>query len=153
MIEASRSSKTSKWKPSCGQNYQSVDILLAIYEDEAKKMNCYMAGPIALHFIAASDAYLAPQQGRSTCMVEIDMCFDAKTGKKLMKAITKRVQTGNPGSDSTGDWISTLGSEGLVERYEETPQWLKVYFELNQSGIVNGPLNVKAGISTNVGLR
>jgi hypothetical protein len=128
---------------------KAIDNLLAVYQDEANKMNWYMAGPIALRFVAASDAYLAPQQGRNTCMVELDMLVGIKTGDKLLKAITKRVQAGNP--EVRVHWgldLDTVGGEGLVERYKEFPKWLKVYSELNPTGLFNSPFTDRLGISS-----
>jgi hypothetical protein len=129
----------------------AIDELLAIFQDEASKMNWYMAGPFALRFVDASDAYLAPQQGRVTCMVELDMLVGVKTGDGLLRAITKRVQAGN--SKVRVHWgldLDTVESEDLVERYPELPKWLKVYSELNGTGIFNSPFTDRLGISMNV---
>ena len=126
----------------------AIDELLDIFKDEAKNHKWYLAGPFTLRFVAAANAYLAPQQGRLTCMVELDMLVGIKSGNDLLLAITRRVQAKNPtvrlhwGLD-----LDTVNNESLTRLYPEFPKWHKVYRELNKSGMFNSPLTDRLGIS------
>lgn len=126
----------------------AIDELLEIFQEEAKEHRWYMAGPFALRFVAGSDAYLAPQQGRLTCMVELDMLLGVKSGTDLLKAVTKAVQASNPkvrmhwGLD-----LDTVDHDSIVRLYPEFPKWLEVYSELNTSGMFNSPFTDRLGIS------
>ena len=126
----------------------AIDELLDIFKDEAKNHDWYMAGPFALRFIAAADAYLAPQQGCLTCMVELDMLVGITSGNDLLLAIIQRVQASNPkvrvhwGLD-----LDTVNNESVTRLYPEFPKWHEVYLELNKNGMFNSPLTERLGIS------
>lgn len=126
----------------------AIDELLEIFKNEAKNHKWYMAGPFALRFVAAADAYLAPQQGRLTCMVELDMLVGITSGNDLLLAITRKVQEMNPkvrvhwGLD-----LDTVDNKSVTRLYPEFPKWHKVYLELNKSGMFNSPLTERLGIS------
>ena len=51
----------------------TIDKLLTVFQEEAKEHDWYMAGPLGIRFVAALDAFLAPEAGRMTCTVELDM--------------------------------------------------------------------------------
>ncbi|KAK6534824.1 hypothetical protein TWF281_006124 [Arthrobotrys megalospora] len=128
-----------------------IDNLLSIFQDEADKNNWYMAGPFSLRFVAASDAYLAPQQGRPSCMVELDMLLGIETGPQLLTEITRKVQASNP--EVRVHWgldLDTVRKDSLVELYPELPKWLKVYAELNTMGVFDNPLTDRLDISVNL---
>ena len=127
---------------------KSIDELLSILQDEASKQTWYMAGPIAVRFVAASDAYLAPQQGRPTCMVELDMLVGINSGNALLKAVVKRVQDQN--QDVRVHWgldLDTVDEHSVRNRYSEFPKWQSVYEKLNVTGLFNSPLTKRLGIS------
>ncbi|KAF3908307.1 hypothetical protein AA313_de0206768 [Arthrobotrys entomopaga] len=130
-----------------------IDGLLLLFQEQAEKMNWYMAGPFSLRFVAASDAYLAPQQGRPTCMVEMDMLLGIKSGTQLLKEITKRVQASNPRMRvHWGLDLDTVQKDGnnIEILYPGYSNWLKVYYETNTMGIFDNPFTDRLGISVNV---
>jgi L-gulono-1,4-lactone dehydrogenase len=127
----------------------AIDNLLAIFEDEAKGKKWYLAGPVALRFVARSEAYLAPQQGRYTCMAELDMLVGVDTGTELLKAVKERVAATNVklrvhwGLD-----LDTVNGDEVRERYPRFPEWLEVYEKLNSTGMFDSPFTERLGIST-----
>ncbi|EPS42825.1 hypothetical protein H072_3180 [Dactylellina haptotyla CBS 200.50] len=128
----------------------AIDNLLSVFQNEANKMNWYMAGPFSLRFVAASDAYLAPQQGRLTCMVELDMLLGITTGDELLTSITRKVQRGN--SQVRVHWgldLDTISKESIKELYPKYSEWFKVYSELNTMGIFDSPFTDRLEISVN----
>ena len=126
----------------------AIDGLLDIFKDEAASHKWYMAGPFALRFVDAADAYLAPQQGRLTCMVELDMMVGIKTGDELLRAIIKRVQAENPAVRvHWGLDLDTVNNETVPRLYPQFPKWDQVYRELNKSGLFDSPFTERLGIS------
>jgi L-gulono-1,4-lactone dehydrogenase len=126
----------------------AIDTLLEVFGDEASKMNWFIAGPVALRFVAASDAYMAPQYGRLTCMAELDMLAGINTGTELLQAITKRVQAGN--DKVRVHWgldLDTVEGKDLPKLYTKFQTWLNVYSQLNRNGMFNSPLTNRLGIS------
>jgi L-gulono-1,4-lactone dehydrogenase len=125
----------------------SVDNLLKTFAKETSK-GWYLAGPVALRFVKASPAYLAPQQGRTTCMVELDMLVGIETGERLLKAVVKEVHKENP--KARVHWgldLDTVTGEEARQRYEEYPKWLGVYHTLNSTGVFDSPFTDRLGIS------
>ncbi|KAK6362766.1 hypothetical protein TWF730_000221 [Orbilia blumenaviensis] len=125
-----------------------IDRLLGIFHDEAAKMNWYLAGPFSLRFVAASDAYLAPQHGRLTCMVELDMLLGIKAGDELLRSIIKKVQAKNPAVRvHWGLDLDTVDKDEVLKVYPEFSKWLEVYAELNPVGLFNSPFTDRLEIS------
>ncbi|KAF8855785.1 FAD-binding domain-containing protein, partial [Acephala macrosclerotiorum] len=126
----------------------AIDNLLAIFSDEASIKQWYLAGPIALRFVAPSLAYLAPQEGRHTCMVELDMIYGVKTGEDLLKSVTQRVIQENPAVRvHWGLDLDTVTGTQAQRRYAKYYNWLAVYRQLNSTGIFNSVFTDRLGIS------
>jgi hypothetical protein len=127
----------------------TIDNLLAVFEDEAKGKKWYLAGPVALRFVAPSEAYLAPQQGRYTCMAELDMLVGVDTGTELLKAVKERVAATDV--NLRVHWgldLDTVDGKQVQERYPLFSKWLEVYKTLNSTGIFDSPFTERLEIST-----
>jgi hypothetical protein len=125
---------------------ESIDNLLETFATE-KKIG-YLAGPVALRFVASSPAYLAPQSGRLTCMAELDMLVGITTGETLLKTVVSKVLQANPKARiHWGLDLDTVTEQQVSARYEEYPKWLKVYQTLNSKGIFNNRFTDRIGIS------
>jgi hypothetical protein len=125
---------------------QLLDIISSFQTRDGK--GWWMTGPIGLRFVAAADAYLAPQYGRITAMAELDMLSDVNHGTELLKEIESKM-TVDPtvrvhwGLDLDG--ITRAQVEGTYPKFS---QWLTVYRTLNSSGMFNSPFTDRLGIST-----
>jgi hypothetical protein len=130
----------------------AIDNLLAIFEAEAGAMGWYLAGPIAIRFVAPSQAYLAPQEGRPSCMVELDMIFGVKTGEELLKSVTQKIVSENPAVRvHWGLDLDTVTGKQVQMGYEKYPKWLAVYQQLNSTGRFNSSFTDRLGISVRPG--
>jgi L-gulono-1,4-lactone dehydrogenase len=130
----------------------AIDKLLAIFADEASANEWYLAGPIALRFVAPAKAYLAPQEGRPTCMVEMDMLFGVKTAEDLLKSVTQRIISENPAVRvHWGLDLDTVTGKQVQMRYEKYSKWLAVYEQLNSTGMFNSAFTDRLGISVHPG--
>ncbi|KAL6915410.1 hypothetical protein FSST1_006905 [Fusarium sambucinum] len=128
-----------------------IDRILALFQKAALEKLWYIAGPVAFRFVQNSIAFLAPQQGRTTMMVEMDMIFGIKTGNDLLKYMRQELCTGEDGKGVRVHWgldLDTVKKGDVAEMYPETyEKWLAVYRNLNSTGIWNSPFTERLGIS------
>lgn len=127
-----------------------VDRVLGLFQQAARDHGWYLAGPFALRFVKASDAFLAPQEGRTTMMVEMDMLYGIKTGKNLLKFMAQQLCSGTDGKGVRVHWgldLDTVQKGDLAIRYARSEEWLAVYKQLNSTGIWNSPFTDRLGIT------
>jgi len=126
---------------------ECIDKVLAFFPKMAADNHWWMTGPIALRFVKAADAYLAPQYGRATCMIELDMLAGTHHEFDLLSKLEEELL---PLADVRIHWgleLDKLKGSQLPSMYPKYPQWLKVYNELNASGMFNSQLTDRLGIS------
>ena len=126
---------------------QQIDKLLAVFAQFAQ-MHWYLAGPVALRFVKAADAYLAPQAGRNTCMVELDLLVGIKHGEDLLKDVKKAMCT--PGSGVRVHWgldLDTVTGDEVRDMFPMYDRWLGVYRQLNSTGRFDSKFTERLGIS------
>jgi hypothetical protein len=127
-----------------------VDRILGLFQQAAKDHKWFLAGPFALRFVQASDAFLAPQEGRTTMMVEMDMLYGIKTGQKLLKFMTQQLCSGPDGKGVRVHWgldLDTVQRGDLAIKYPQSEEWLAVYKQLNSTGMWNSPFTDRLGIT------
>jgi hypothetical protein len=133
----------------CDQNLvANMDKLLA-FLSKARDDGEYESGPIALRFVAPSTAYLAPQEGRPTCMIELDMLVGVNKSQELLTKVKDYMCT--PGSGIRVHWgldpEDGINAKDLPNWYPNLDKWMAVYRELNADGLWNSPLTDRIGIS------
>lgn len=125
-----------------------VDRLLSVLERAATERGWFMAGPMSLRFVAPSSALVAPQEGRVTCMVELDMLVGIRTGKDLLRFVKGEMcKQGNGVRVHWGLDLDTVTGEQAQDMYPQWPKWLAVYKQLNQTGMWNNKFTDRLGIS------
>ena len=126
-----------------------VDAIMRVLEDAAKRKRWYMAGPLALRFVAPADAYLAPQEGRATCMVEFDMLDGITHGKDLLESVKREVAKAGSGVRVHWglDYLDTVTAQEVPEMYAQFPKWKNVYEELNKTGVFDSAFTDRLGIT------
>ena len=125
-----------------------IDKLIQILEQAALNQKFYMSGPVALRFVASASPFLAPQQGRPTCMVELDMLYGTVNGYKLLTLVKNQMCT--QGSGVRVHWgldLDTVTEQEVPGMFEQWGRWLKVYQELNAGGMWNSPFTDRLGIT------
>ena len=125
-----------------------VNNLLSIFGNAATNKKWYLAGPVALRFVAGSDAYLAPQTGRTTCMAELDLLVGIRNGEDLLREVKNAVCT--KGSGVRVHWgldLDTVSGDEVHGMFPQYDRWLSVYRQLNTSGVFNSVFTDRLGIS------
>lgn len=126
----------------------TVDRLLAVFQEEAATKGWFLAGPIALRFVAAADAFLAPQQGRPTVMAELIMLGGVASGSELVKAVKARMVT--KGSGIRVHWgldLDTVTADEARDMYPLFDRWEAVYRQINETGAFDNRFTDRLGIS------
>lgn len=126
-----------------------IDKLLDVFRDEAKRHEYYMTGPLGIRFVGASDAFLAPETGRMTCAIELDMLVGIETGAKLARDIKERMCTDRADSPRVhwGLDIDLITEDDIRSWYPDFETWHSVYRELNSTGMFNNKFTDRMGIS------
>lgn len=125
-----------------------IDKLLGVFAEAASQKKWYLAGPVALRFVAASDAFLAPQQGRPTCMAELDLLVGIRHGQDLLKEVKNVMCT--KGSGVRVHWgldLDTVTGKDVPDMFPMYDRWVAVYRQLNSTGIFDSPFTERLGIS------
>lgn len=126
----------------------TVDRLLAVFQEEATTKSWFLAGPIALRFVAPADAYLAPQQGRPTVMAELIMLGGVASGSELVKAVKARMVA--RGSGIRVHWgldLDTVTADEARDMYPLFSRWEAVYRQINATGVFDNRFTDRLGIS------
>jgi hypothetical protein len=109
----------------------------------------YHSCPVTLRFVKESSFHVAMQHGRPTTMMEIGALLHARDSHELLenyeKVFIDKITGARP---HWGLDLSILKSEQKVkDLYPEWPRWKTVYEKLNASGVFNGRLTERLGIS------
>jgi hypothetical protein len=126
---------------------ECIDKVLEFFPRMSKDNHWWITGPIALRFVQAADAYLAPQYGRATCMIELDMLAGTHHEFDLLSKLEEEIL---PLADVRIHWgleLDKLKGSQLPSMYPKYSQWLEVYNELNAGGMFNSQLTDRLGIS------
>ncbi|KAK3360568.1 FAD-dependent oxidoreductase [Lasiosphaeria hispida] len=115
----------------------AIDKVLAAFET----LGWYIAGPLGIRFVKSSDAFLAPQAGRFTCTVELDMLYGIHHDHDLLGKVKEIIcrTVGGVGNHSVRvhwglDWGFTTPDD-VRKWYPGLGKWQGVYRELNKTGM------------------
>lgn len=123
----------------------AVDKYLEIARQYQKVGKLYLLSPTALRFVKASDAFLSPQYGCDTCMMEIITVAGTQGAFALYERFENELYklSGRP---HWGQINSLTGSHNLVESmYPEYRKWIEVFRRLNSNGTFNNPFSKRVG--------
>ncbi|MCJ1468789.1 hypothetical protein MMC07_007419 [Pseudocyphellaria aurata] len=126
----------------------SIDDLLAVFAQAAQNDDWYVSGPIIVRFVEHSAAYLAPQEGRDTCMVELNVLMGINNGESLLRAVKERMCV--KGSGVRVHWgldLDTVSASEMHDMFPKFDRWLSVYRQMNSSGIFDNAFTKRLNIS------
>lgn len=126
----------------------TVDKVIAAF-DQGRQRDWYIAGPIAVRFVNAASAFVAPQQGRFTMMVELDMLAGIETGNELLTYVKDTLYRDPAIKGLRIHWgldLDTVTKEEIPGMFPKWGEWLDVYDQLNTSGMFNNQTTKRLGI-------
>ncbi|HKQ69202.1 MAG TPA: D-arabinono-1,4-lactone oxidase [Polyangiaceae bacterium] len=65
----------------------ATEATMRLLQERAKDHNLYMTSPLGLRFVRGTDAFLSPQYGRDTCMMETPTLSSTPRGGETLAAI------------------------------------------------------------------
>jgi hypothetical protein len=122
----------------------AVDRILAAAADWAQQ-GVYHTSPIALRFVAPSQAYASMMYDQPTMMIELIMVVDSHRGEDLLAGYERDLA----GLGVRPHWgqINALTGERVRELYPRWDAWLETAARFNASGVFDGPFTRRVGIS------
>jgi L-gulono-1,4-lactone dehydrogenase len=128
-----------------GRHVEAVDRILATARERAAE-RIFHTSPIALRFVAASDAHASMMHGRATMMIELIMVAGSRGGYTLLEGYEERLAD----LDVRPHWgqYNTLGAERVADLYPAWDEWMAAERELNSSGVFDSPFTRRVGISS-----
>jgi len=132
------------------QTVPVIDKLLDVFQREALRSLWYMAGPLGVRFVRASPAFLAPQAGRLTCTIELDMLVGVESGRELARRVKEAMCSADAASVRVhwGLDLDFVTAEDVRAWYPDFGRWHDVFRELNSTGMFNNKFTDRLGIST-----
>lgn len=127
----------------------TIDKLMTTFQTIADQKNLYVAGPVGIRFIAASDALLAPQTGRLTATAEMSNIVGIKKGVELLQEVKSAMSSAD--RSIRVHWgldLDTVTAQDARDWYgDNLDRWLSVYREANANGMFNNKFTDRMGIT------
>lgn len=127
----------------------TVDTLMATFQRIADQKNLYVAGPVGIRFVAASDALLAPQTGRLTATAEMSNIVGIKKGVELLQEVKSAMSSAD--RSIRVHWgldLDTVTAQDARDWYgANLDKWLNVYRQANANGMFNNMFTDRMGIT------
>jgi hypothetical protein len=127
-----------------GLHVKAIDCILAIAERHARLGDVYQTSPLALRFVASSDAPMAMMHGRRTMMIELIMLRRTQGGLELLADYEDALYA----CEGRPHWgqVNTLTPALVRELYPGLDDWLAVHDRLNASGVFDSDFSKRAGL-------
>ena len=132
-----------------GDHVKAVDRILELaVELRHRRRPLIHTSPIALRFVAASNACASMMYGRPTMMVELILAQDTKRGFELLAAyetdpVLRRLLV----RPHWGQYNVLDGTTDFPGMYPKWREWLAAYEDFNHAGTFNSPFTDRIGIS------
>ena len=131
-----------------GPYIDAIDTAINLAEQHLLVGGYVQTATTAVRFVKASNAYISPQYGRLTCMVEMLNVADTHGGKELFERYQNNFFEfgGRPhwGLDLS---VTTGNNNLMLKMYPMYNHWKKVYDVLNAFGTFNNRFTSRMGFS------
>jgi L-gulono-1,4-lactone dehydrogenase len=123
---------------------RAIERILEIAARHARLGDVYQTSPLALRFVAASDAPMAMMHGRRTMMIELIMLRRTQGGLELLAAYEDALYE----CEGRPHWgqVNTLTAGRVRELYPGLDAWLAVHDRLNEGGVFDSGFSKRAGL-------
>ena len=124
---------------------EAVDRFLEIARKLKEVGLFFLTSPVALRFVKATNAFLSPQYGRDTCMVEIIVVKGTQGAFEMYEHFENELLTFS-GRPHWGQVNHLSGSHNLIETmYPRYNEWIEVYKQLNKRETFDNPFSRRVG--------
>jgi hypothetical protein len=127
-----------------GRHIECINRLLEIASERRAEDRLHHTSPIALRFVAPSDAYASMMYERATMMIELIMIDGTRGGYELLAGYEQRLADLDVRPHwGQVNWLTAQRVEGLYPRW---PAWLDAHRVLNASSVFDSPFSQRVGI-------
>jgi hypothetical protein len=131
--------------PLDGRHLDAVECVIEVAERQRSAGNVFATAPIALRFVAASPALMAPMHERPTMMIELILATDTEGGFELLAAYEDALYalSGRP------HWgqVNSLTPELVEQMYPRFDAWQEVRRRLDPADTFDSPFAKRVGIT------
>jgi hypothetical protein len=134
--------------PMAGSRYlDAIDRFLQLAEIQRAVGDRCHSSPVSLRFVKASKAFLAPQSGRDTCMLEIIFGKGTKGANEMLYFYeTELYKYGARPHWGQLNYV-TGGHPVLRKMYPQYDNWLEVYKKFNTNHLFDSAFAKRVGIA------
>jgi len=126
----------------------AVEDILLMAEKMRTLGKVYLTSPFSLRFVKRSDAFLAMQEGRDTCMIEMPEIDGTFAGINILSQY-ENLMYKHSGRPHWGQVNHITGSREFIKSmYPKLDEWMQVYNELNKNGMFNNAFTERCGFSS-----
>jgi hypothetical protein len=125
----------------------AIERSLEIARQHWEEGRYIQTGTTAVRFVRSSDAYLSPQYGELTCMIEMLNVADTHGGKELFYRFQKEFEKMGGRPHWGLDLSVTTGNNDFWKRYPKFETWKKYYDIFNSHGTFDNRFTDRMGLS------
>jgi hypothetical protein len=127
------------------RHVECIDRLLEIAAERRARERLVHTSPIALRFVAPSQAFASMMHERPTMMIELMLIDGTRGGDRLLRGYEERLAD----LDVRPHWgqLNWLTAERVPSLYPRWSDWLAVQRRFNASGVFDSPFTARVGIS------
>ena len=122
-----------------------LNISEAVFEDGIHAQTV----PISLRFVKGSNAFISPQYGEDTCMIELLNIIDTHGGKEMLYRFQNSLFKYGGRPHWGLDLSTTTGNNGLMKKMypQSYDKWMKAFEFFNRNGTFNNRFTDRMGFS------
>lgn len=125
----------------------AVEDIFAMAEKMRAFGKVYLTSPFSLRFVKESDAFLAMQEGRDTCMIEMPTINGTFAGFNILSQY-ENLMYKHSGRPHWGQVNHLTGSRDFIKAmYPKYDKWLTIYNKLNKNGMFENSFTDRCGFS------
>jgi hypothetical protein len=124
---------------------RTVDRIIELAKELAGTRRLFHTSPIALRFVAPSQAYASMMHDRPTMMIELILVAETRGGHTLLAEYERRLA--EFGARPHWGQFNVLGPGDPTALYPRWADWLRTYERLNATGVFDSPFTSRIGIS------
>jgi L-gulono-1,4-lactone dehydrogenase len=122
-----------------------AEAVMALLVERAAQTDRYLTSPIGLRFVKKGDAFLGPQYGRDTCMMETPALAGTTEAQETLYDIHRMLATR---FDARPHWgqVNHLDAAILQPRFPKFCQFLDAFAVLNPRGFFDNAFTEQLGL-------
>ena len=127
-----------------GMYIKAADTILALAKKNKEIGQLFHTAPISLRFVKQCDSYLSMMNGEDKCMIEVPLLVGTKGRFQILDKIEHELFKLDRIRPHWGQYHN-LGEETIRLMYPQLDDWLRVYREMNKTGIFKNTFTDRCG--------